>query len=234
MQDDGNLVLYRIDPWKALWSTETNGTPTRSAVMQGDGNFVCYSPSGSAYWASGTDGHPGANVTLQDDGNLVVYAPTGTALWDSETVTDLDPMHAETGNIHLDTARWMSSSARVSANGLISGHTRIWTTWAARGFHGSVFPVLLDTNQKVIWPEDPQQQKHQYGVDGTGSRWLPVPHGPSDRTDYWTNTVDPAVVARAHALDCIQYLDPKDMLLTDLPIIAKTVEEVIALIAALS
>jgi hypothetical protein len=50
------------------------------ALMQPDGNFVCYDATGHAFWATGTNGHPGSDIILQDDGNLVVYGPSGGPL----------------------------------------------------------------------------------------------------------------------------------------------------------
>jgi hypothetical protein len=55
------------------------------AEMQGDGNFVVYSPTG-AIWASNTNGYPGSWLVLQEDGNMVVYRPGGVAIWASNTV----------------------------------------------------------------------------------------------------------------------------------------------------
>lgn len=52
MQADGNLVLYRNDG-KALWASDTWGKPVNVAIMQDDGNFVCYAP-GVAYWSTDT------------------------------------------------------------------------------------------------------------------------------------------------------------------------------------
>jgi hypothetical protein len=88
MQGDGNLVLYRNDGGAppAIWATNTWNQPCNVAVMQSDGNFVVYDPSGRACWATGTWGHPGAYVVLQDDGNLVVYEKGGVSLWASNTV----------------------------------------------------------------------------------------------------------------------------------------------------
>src|SRR5215472_581328 len=71
MQGDGNLVLYRTDNGKAMWSSSTSGQPVTYAIMQADGNFVCYDADGHAHWATGTNGNPGAYVIVQDDGNLV-------------------------------------------------------------------------------------------------------------------------------------------------------------------
>jgi lysozyme len=82
-QSDGNLVLYQNDAGKALWSTGTNGTDGRVAVMQEDGNLVVYTGEGKPVWDSGTWGNPGAWLAIQDDGNAVIY--TSKAIWDSGT-----------------------------------------------------------------------------------------------------------------------------------------------------
>jgi hypothetical protein len=91
MQSDGNLVLYRVDNGAALFSSNTAGQPVTHAVMQADGNFVCYDANGHAHWATGTNGHPGAQLLIQDDGNLVVYGPGQTPLWASNTVQTWPP-----------------------------------------------------------------------------------------------------------------------------------------------
>jgi hypothetical protein len=104
MQNDGNLVLYGpngIPIWDRsrgrVGSEDTLGAGGAlgvgrylvstdghySAVMQSDGNFVVYGPSG-ATWATGTSGS-GNVITMQGDGNLVVYSSGGTALWSSAT-----------------------------------------------------------------------------------------------------------------------------------------------------
>lgn len=223
LQDDGNLVLYRNDTGAALWSSHTHGKPVDHAIMQADGNFVCYDGSGKAYWASGTHGHPGAYVILQDDANLVVYSASGSPLWASNTVHDWSPFGYDTDDVHLDTGEWMRSWASMASTGLISGHTHIWCTIDLRGFHGSVFPVLLDADDKVVWPPNPEVAKHQYGVDGA---WV----GTHDRTVYWSNQADAAAVAKARSLALIQFLDPKNMLLRDLNILGKVIGEVLPLI----
>jgi len=228
MQNDGNLVLYRTDTHQALWASNTWAKPVNHAVMQGDGNFVCYDANGQAYWATGTWGHPGSYVLLQDDGNLVVYGPNGGPLWASNTVQNWDPMTVDTGDEHLDTGEWMHSWGSVAGNGLISGHTHTWTTIDLRGFHGSALPLLVDAANKVIWPADPDEQKHQYGVDGA---WI-VFGGPHDRTDYWTNQVDPGTLADAKALHIVEYLDPRSQLLNDLGVLEKVITDIIPIIKA--
>ena len=214
MQGDGNLVLYPNDNNKALWATGTNGKPVNRAIMQGDGNFVCYDANNHAYRATGTNGSPGSYIVLQDDGNLVVYGPNNGPLWASNTVQNWDPLSADTGNEHVATGHWMHSWASVASNGLISGHTRTWTTVDLEGFHGSALPTLVDAENKVIWPSKPDQQKHTYPVDGV---WL----GVHDRTDYWANQVDAATLQNAKGLHVIEYYDPHGQLLNDLGILLK-------------
>jgi hypothetical protein len=85
---DGSLGLYRNQVRWAMWSATPFNQPGGFAVMQADGNFVAYSPTGVAYWASNTAGNPGAWLALLDDGNLVVLDGQ-RVLWQTNTVTDL-------------------------------------------------------------------------------------------------------------------------------------------------
>lgn len=78
-QGDGNLVLYRAGG-KALWSTQTNGKPGDTTVMQEDGNLVIYGPGG-AIWSSGSHGNPGAWLSLDDHGALIIFDAGGKPIW---------------------------------------------------------------------------------------------------------------------------------------------------------
>jgi hypothetical protein len=101
MQSDGNFVVYRNQPWTALWASswcgQTGFGPGFRAVMQSDGNFVVYPPSGGAVWATSfpqtesgcisnqqTVFGSGFHIDMQNDGNLVIYGPGG-AVWASNT-----------------------------------------------------------------------------------------------------------------------------------------------------
>jgi hypothetical protein len=128
MQPDGNLVLYRNDTGAALWASRTWHKPVNRAVMQGDGNFVCYDSKGHAYWASGTAGHPDFHIVLLDDGNLVIYDTNMTELWTTNTVENWDPFTVDTGDVHLDTGEWMHASASMCHTGLTTGRSRVWCT----------------------------------------------------------------------------------------------------------
>src|SRR5260370_7290802 len=82
MQGDGNLVLYIVDTGFALWSTNTSGTPVTHAILQTDGNFVCYDAAGKAYWASNTaigsllSGFFPPSFVLQTHAILIIYHTT--------------------------------------------------------------------------------------------------------------------------------------------------------------
>jgi hypothetical protein len=80
---DGNLVLYQGST--ALWSAKTYGKGGTKACMQGDGNFVIYTASGSPVWSTGTAGNSGASLSVQDDGNVVIYSAAGKGLWSTGT-----------------------------------------------------------------------------------------------------------------------------------------------------
>lgn len=88
-QKDGNLVLYKrtFDARGRIpyWDTQTHGVPPSKLTMQGDGNFVLYSPE-KAVWATGTHGNLGSKLQIQDDGNLVIVNSSGHAIWSSGTV----------------------------------------------------------------------------------------------------------------------------------------------------
>jgi hypothetical protein len=83
MQVDGNLVIY--DGRSPIWATHTQLTSGHRAVLQGDGNFVLYTPTNRALWASYTVGRGGVRVAMQNDGNLVIYTATNAPVWASHT-----------------------------------------------------------------------------------------------------------------------------------------------------
>ncbi|VWC89405.1 peptidase S53 [Burkholderia contaminans] len=110
VQDDGNMVIYRLfvpafatatdtpgnvvsATGPAVWKggvvlssgqSLTSGNGANVLVMQGDGNLVLLH-QGAPVWNSVTFGHSGAFAVMQGDGNLVVYSAAGAPLWDSRT-----------------------------------------------------------------------------------------------------------------------------------------------------
>ena len=83
LQDDGNLVLYRLSDHRPLWASNTNGRAVSKAIMQSDGNLVIYGFP-DAVWASGTNGDPNSILVAQNDGNVVIYEPN-VPVWATNT-----------------------------------------------------------------------------------------------------------------------------------------------------
>jgi hypothetical protein len=83
LQDDGNLVLYRMSDHKALWASGTNGKAVSKTIMQQDGNLVIYGYP-NAVWASNTAGKPNSTLIAQNDGNVVIYEPS-VPVWATNT-----------------------------------------------------------------------------------------------------------------------------------------------------
>jgi hypothetical protein len=61
-------------PSGPVWATNTTGTGATTLVMQTDGNLVLYAGP-QPVWASGTPGSGSDALALQNDGSLVVFGP---------------------------------------------------------------------------------------------------------------------------------------------------------------
>ena len=229
MQGDGNLVIYRNDNGRALWDSNTVGRPAVRVSMQTDGNLVMYGAGGEVFFNTRTNGHPGCRAVLQAEGNLVLYEPSGLVAWPSSNGFDTSPLSDATDDESVGAGEHMQSRASTSAGGLISGSTHIWCNKDFAGFHGSVVVFVLDDQKKIIWPSDPSVTKHQYGVDGKN-----VPGLTSDRTIPWTFALDATTLANAKAVRLLQFRDPNNVLLTDVAIVGKLVEEVAPAIKAIA
>lgn len=68
-------------PTGARWNTGAGAA--RYITMQTDGNLVSYSPSGKYQFSSSTAPAPAARLVMQSDGNLVIYSRGSIALWAS-------------------------------------------------------------------------------------------------------------------------------------------------------
>ncbi len=125
MQDDGNLVLYA--DVRAAWASRggfiprppmgpvslnagqslTGGQMLMSAnqqyraVVQADGNFVVYGPSGQVLWATGTGGTANPELALQTDGNLVLYGSSGAHWWTATGGANAQLSMQDDGNLVL-------------------------------------------------------------------------------------------------------------------------------------
>ena len=84
MQTAGNLVQYDLSysPAHAIFYNSTTGVAGSYLAMQGDGNLVIYTPSGTATWSTGTPtGSGNYMLQVQDPGNLVIYRD----IWETGT-----------------------------------------------------------------------------------------------------------------------------------------------------
>ncbi|NBK29483.1 hypothetical protein IPC245_11650 [Pseudomonas aeruginosa] len=71
-QDDGNLVIYRINPLAVVWATYTMGAD--KAVVQEDGNFVIYKGTAVLWHTHTASGIP-AYLLFTDSGRLSLNQP---------------------------------------------------------------------------------------------------------------------------------------------------------------
>jgi RHS repeat-associated protein len=84
MQTAGNLVLYDLsfNPAHAIFFNSTTGVAGSYLAMQGDGNLVIYTSSGSPVWSTGSaTGTGNYMLQVQDPGNLVIYRD----IWETST-----------------------------------------------------------------------------------------------------------------------------------------------------
>jgi len=90
MQNDGNLVLYKVyqgyDPI-VFWASNTvnKGTAPRRLVYQGDNNLVIYDANNGVLFTANTFGQAPGTFILQDDGNAVIYNGEKKASWATGT-----------------------------------------------------------------------------------------------------------------------------------------------------
>lgn len=93
-QTDGNLVGYRkggSSPSYAFWASGILVSNPGKAVMQRDGNLVCYNTNGKPYFATNTCGKGSApfKLAMQDDRNVCVYDSYNKATWASGSCSPL-------------------------------------------------------------------------------------------------------------------------------------------------
>jgi hypothetical protein len=155
LQDDANFVLCHAtngaaDLGRPYWSAFGNAAgavggprtgPHFYAVMQSDGNFVCYNGSGptnqgAPYWATQTNRAAQAQYTaiMQTDGNFVLYAGTPSpgvpAIWASGTnwvsqgVTSGNRLTSDSNAGYV--SAWITpTNALVSADGRFAAYLQL-------------------------------------------------------------------------------------------------------------
>lgn len=88
LQNDGNLVLTRLNPRATMWSTNTAGMGVSSLAFDAEGALCLYNLSGTV-WRSPIKG--AAIGVVQDDCNFALYrkAPLEHVLWSAGVPTCL-------------------------------------------------------------------------------------------------------------------------------------------------
>jgi hypothetical protein len=99
---------------------------------------------------------------------------------------------------NLGANHYMDTHGTLLKTGHIDATTRTRTETDLGGFHGAVQIFLEDANSNTIGGT----AAHIFGVDG---KWI----GRSDRTDYWSEQLDPALVGRATAIHVVHFWAPK-------------------------
>ena len=84
--------------------------------------------------------------------------------------------------------------------GVVACKTQTWTdTWFG-GFHGAVYLIMSDEEGVPT----AQTQSHRYGVDGTVV-------GTSNRTDFWSESIDKDAAARSQGVTVFHYWAADDI-----------------------
>jgi len=134
-----------------------------------------------------------ATATGEQDAVQVGYQFIRTEGYVSSTPTgvviDLD---SDLGANH-----YMATRGVLTGGGHIDATTRTRTlTWLG-GFRGGVQILVNDANDIIIGAT----QIHTFGVDGTAI-------GRSDRTDYWSEDLDPQLAARTTGIHVLHFWSP--------------------------
>jgi hypothetical protein len=219
LREDGTAPVYVINGGAKLWVQ----APTEVKQCYGDWGAVQVVPNGSL--ASITtvprDGTLEKGVATQE----VYLIMAGQRRWIPDPATfdfmgldwgsvrklcaaELDalplgaPVPRPSGMIQLysdmGAHHYMTTHGVMLSTGHIDAQTRTQTlTWLG-GFTGGVQLLLEDQNGITIGASSIQT----FGVDGT---WI----GRSDRTDYWSEEMDPALAARTVAIHVYHFPAPK-------------------------
>ena len=171
-------------------ASHTDGKPVSQAIMQTDGNFVVYGPSG-ALWASNTNG-AGSALLVQDDGNVVIYDPSLQPRWATNTVL---PAQHQPGRFPYITSVGKTAihgkgyayinQAVLSSLGRFDVHLRVQNVMLAVGFTGGAKALFVDLGGDIIG----EAGWYTLGVDPKG-----YPFGSSDRTKHFVSQVDQGLI----------------------------------------
>ena len=108
----------------------------------------------------------------------------------------------------LGHSHYMDTKVVISNNGRIDGTTKTWSSEELRGFTGGVV-ILLESDQCNSQGDCEHlymsPKPHRYGVNGHSM-------GSSSRTDLWSETVTPDVLAQTRHIKIIQLESAEDRL----------------------
>lgn len=79
MQQDGNLVIYRLSDTVVIWSAGSGGKGGAYALMKKNHNFAIYNSGGQQIWTNGVvhaGSDPATKLVVRDDGRIQL---SGTA-----------------------------------------------------------------------------------------------------------------------------------------------------------
>jgi hypothetical protein len=162
--------------------------------------------------ADGSPGQiqPGQGIALQSYNGLYVCAEGGggrevvanrnqVGPWETFGIEIIETnLLAIDLDSNLGAGHFMSTHGVLATSGRIDARTRTYTVTDLGGFTGAVQFLFGDGAGTTIGASG----VHTFGVDG---RWL----GRSDRTDYWSENLDPALAARITQIGVQQFWQPR-------------------------
>lgn len=185
MQYDGNLVLYIGGI--AAWHVGQYATPVPGsyAAMQSDGNFVVYSPSGTAVWSTGTYGHRGAFLIFQTNCNIVVCDTPASPSYDSINFTVINN---STAGSHYYYNKFSTASYTFQSGDYIEYDVKILNNIAGAGGIDCVTTDNTNLRDQAGWQDEygisghPGSDISAYAYNNWYHRKLPVPAGMVGKT----------------------------------------------------
>lgn len=210
---NGDLQIYDRQLAQLTWHSNTYGHPGSYAILQSDGNFVIYDPSGTALWWSNTFGATLAEV--EEDGRLIIY----NAVWSAGTAQapvagSLTHPACDVGSGTGWTGVLGTGSCFVSPNGhyellmqtdgnLVLNNLGVTPTQALWSTNTALTPLSLDVAFHTTYTYDPlgnvtgvsqaaitgqanSGQSRSYLYDGLGRRTSSTTPESGTVTNYYT------------------------------------------------
>lgn len=116
LQDDGNLVLYRVADDKAVWATATENKGCDQVTLGQDGDLVV-SKGGAPVWRSKT-GNTVAALLVGDNGELALVGSNGLEFRSGDGSTWTGPTRLRKGGTLAPDTRLEPGDALLAADGV--------------------------------------------------------------------------------------------------------------------